>query len=292
MATVSGADVQILADLDPVPFVLDVDLLNADASVLTPTDEALSDIACQVTRASWSWGSSEWKGPLTTPDAGGAELLIADPDRKYDPGNPDAARPVQLGSPVQIRVDGAPAWTGFLSECFHDHGAGLTTLRASDAIAALAQVAYDGLTIAGTTWAVMDSILDRVGWPASLRVKYGGPAAYRTAGTDPEQGWPALVRNALAEGGLLWVDRQGRVAQSARGLISEPVESPPVIGCDGADLASLETGVDREGIRNHVQVDADDTHPTVQWSDPGSIAAYGRRTLRGKREELRLGLAP
>lgn len=292
MATVAGVDVAILADLDPVPFVLDVDHLNADGAVLTPVDDALSDVSCQVTFATWSWGATTWEGPLTLSDAGTIELVLADPTRKYDPANPDNPRPVQLGSPLGVRVDGAPAWTGAVTEVTHDHGAGLTTIRGVDAIALLSQVAYDGLSVAGTTWAVMASILDRVGWPAGLRVTYGAPAGYRTAGLDPEQGWPALIRNAQAEAGLLWVDRQGRVAQAARGLVPDAPTDPPVIGCGGADLETLETGLDRKAIRNHVLVDADDSHPTLEYTDAASIAAYGRKTLRGKRDELRLGLAP
>lgn len=292
MALVADADVAILADLEPVPFVLNVDQLDAPGAILTPADDALSDIACQVTSASWSWGAASWMGPLTLPDAGEATFVLADPTRAYDPANPAVARPVQLGSPVVVRVDGADAWTGFVTGVSHDHGAGLTTLKAHDAVAALAQVAYDGLSIAGTTYAVLADILDSVGWPSSARITYGAPAAYRTAGTDPENAWAALIRNAWAEGGLVWVDRSGRVAQASRGLAPIGSLAPPVIGCDGADLATLTTEVDRDGIRNHVQVDADDTHPTVEWVDQVSVSAYGRRTLRVAREELRLGLAP
>ena len=291
MATVKGADIAILADLDPVPFVLDVDVLDADASVLTPTDDALSDISCKVTYGTWTWGATDWAGALTMADAGTAELVIADPGRAYDPANPANVRPVQMGSPIIIRVDGADAWAGYVAEIEHDYAAGLTTLRAADAIAALAGVTYDGLTPAGTTYAVMDSILDRVGWPSHLRVKYGSPAGYRTAGTDPEMGWAAMIRNAVAEGGLLWVDRSGRIAQAPRGLEPTGALWPPVIGCGGADLENLTTATDRDGIRNHVLVE-DETLPTAEWTDPVSIAAYGRKTMRAKRSELRLGLAP
>ena len=293
MALVKGADVVILADLEPVPFILDVHELDREESVLTPEDDALGAVECEVVYASWSWGSSEWQGPLTTPDAGTCELVLADPTRKYDPGNPAVARPIQLGSPLVVQVDGARAWSGYVRAVEHDYGAGTTTLQGADALAALAQVAYDGLTPAGTTWAVLDAILDSVGWRQDLRVKHGAPAAYRTAGLDPENGWPALVRNALAEGGLLWVDRQGRVAVAARGLLEpSPSDDPPVIGCGGADLGQLTSSVERPGIRNHVLVDATDTQPTLQWTNGSSIAAYGRRTLRVKRDELRLGLAP
>lgn len=291
MANVAGADVTIQADLDPVPFVLDVDLLDADGSVLTPTADALSDIACRVVYASWRWGAAEWRGAMTTPDAGAIDIVLADPLRQYDPGNPDVARPIQLGSPILVDVDGARAWTGYVVEVSHDHAAGLTSLHGADGVAAMAGVAYPGLTPAGTTWTVMGAILDAVGWPADLRVTHGAPAAYRAAGTDPENAWAALIRNALAEGGLLWVDRLGRIAQAARGV--SPVEDlvPPVIGCDGADVGELTTMIDRDAVRNHALVEGEDV-PSLEWTDAGSIAAYGRRTLRVQRDELRLALAP
>ena len=288
----AGAEVSILADLEPVPFILDVDVLDAPESVLTPTDEALGDIACEVTFARWSWGATTWAGPMTVPEAGACELVLADPSRKYDPGNPDNPRPIQLGSPLMILVDGARAWSGYVREVTHDHGSGLTTLIGGDAIMALAQIAYDGLTPAGTTWAILGAILDSAGWAQGLRITYGAPAAYRSAGTDPENAWAALVRNALAEGGLIWCDREGRIAQAARGLLPDPSTEPPVIGCEGADLAQLVTGVDRQGVRNHVLVEKTETLPTTEYRDHVSIAAYGPRTLRVARDELRLTLAP
>jgi hypothetical protein len=229
---------------------------------------------------------------MTVPDAGACSLVVADPERLYDPGNPDNPRPIQLGSPLVITVDGAAAWTGYVREVTHDHAGGLTTLIGGDAITALAQTAYDGLTPAGTTWAILGSILDRAGWSQTLRVTYGAPAAYRSAGTDPENTWAALVRNALAEGGLIWCDRSGRIAQRARSQLPEPALEPPVIGCDGADVASLTTGVDRQGLRNHVLVEKTDTLPTTEWREPVSVAAYGPRTLRVQRDELRLALGP
>jgi hypothetical protein len=291
MTVIAGADIAILSDISDVPFILDRDLLDDPESVLTPTDDVMAPLECEVLTARWKWGAEEWLGPLTKAEAGSAEVVLRDPQGDYDPANP-AIRPITPNRPIAILVDGVRAWSGWIVTVAHERSTDETRLSCEDGIAVLARASYTGVTPAGSTFALMGKVLDAVQWPGSQRIAYGAPAGYRTAGDDPENAWEALQRGALAELGLVWIDRSGRVAYSARGWAPEVPTDAPRIGCGGADLEELESSTDRDSIRNHVLVEPDDTHTTVEWTDSTSAALYGRRTIDVKREELRLEVAP
>lgn len=291
MTVIAGADITIMSDITDVPFILDVHLLDDPESVLTPASDTIRPIECEVTSARWRWGASEWWGPLTLAEAGTARIVLADPDGTYDPANP-AIRPITPNRPVTIYVDGIAAWAGWITTAEHERSTAETVLTCEDGIAVLNRASFSGITPAGSTFALMSAVLDAVGWPPGARAPHGSPAGYRTEGTDPEHAWPALQRGALAELGIVWIDRAGRVAYSGRGWLPGAPATPPRIGCGGADLEELSSSTDRDSIRNHVLVDPDDTHVAVEWSDASSAGLYGRRTIEVKRDELRLAVAP
>ena len=154
-------------------------------------------------------------------------------------------------------------------------------------------MAYGGQLGAGTTYDNFHEVLSAVGWPMSERIVYGAPAAYRSAGGEPQQAWPALLRVARAELGTVFPDRQGRIAFRCRGIDLTAIDLLPVVGCEGADLDDVTSLVARSAIVDHVLIEPDDVFlAPAHYEDTIAVQSYGRRTLRAKRDELRLALAP
>ena len=288
---IDGAEVSILVDTARIPFILDVHLLDDPSSLLNPESAAVGEVACDVLHASWTWGAAEWRGPLTMAEAGSVKLVFHDPDRVFDTANPAGTPPVP-GSRVQVLVDGLPAFTGYVAQVTHSLASHESTLLGHDAVAMLAQQAFLGFVFSGTTFDNFNAVLSAVGFPHNRRVTYGSPAGFRTAGEEPAQAWPALMRIARAELGTVWADRADRVAFRGRGIDEPDIGVLPIIGCEGADLEDVVSLEDRAAIVDHVVVEPDDTQPQAEWADTEAIGLYGKRTLRAQRDELRLALAP
>jgi hypothetical protein len=289
---IAGAMIGILADLGTSPFLLDVHELDRDDSLLTPAEDATEDISDDVLHASWEWGASRWAGPRTMPEAGKATAVIVDPNRVYDPTNDASPAILRPGARIQITVDDEPAWTGYLSDVSHAMYLGQTTITAEDGIARAARMVYGGSLAPGSTVDQLGQLLDAVGWPAADRIVYGAPAAGRNA-TDPVSNVLAeLVRLAICEVGDVWCDRLGRIAFRCRD--GAPEQTIPVVGLGGAHLDDALGTISKDGIVNHVilepmSVDAPATPgPVREWSDPGSIARHGRRSWRGRQDDLQL----
>jgi hypothetical protein len=289
---IAGAAIAILADLGTAPFILDVHELDREDSLLTPANDATEDISDDVLTASWAWGAGKWAGPRTIPEAGQATIAVVDPERVYDPTNDLSPAVLRPGARIQITVDDEPSWTGYLADVSHAMYLGQTTLKAEDGIARAARMVYGGSLAAGTTVEQLTQLLDAVGWPAEDRIVYGSPAASRNATNPVSNVLAELVRLAICEVGDVWCDRLGRIAFRCRD--GAPEQTIPIVGLGGAHLDDAITTISKDGIVNHVLLEPlTPTPPAVagparEWTDPASMARHGRRSWRGRQDDLQL----
>ena len=49
----------VQTDLGEAPFILNRDQLNLPGSVLTPPDDAWSEVTCELLGAAWAWGATQ-----------------------------------------------------------------------------------------------------------------------------------------------------------------------------------------------------------------------------------------
>lgn len=284
MTTIRDADIVVQTDLGQVPFILDRDHLDTD--VLTPREDAWSEVTCELLGGAWGWGASAPLGPLTETEAGRMRLTFLDPDRLYDPSN--TASPyvgvLHVGLPIRVLVDGSPAWTGVLDEWSHDQGALTSLLQAIDPIGALAaRILAAGTPVpAGLSAAQAQAILNAAGWPADRRSFSGGSNANRLAQVADGSALDALARVRFAEHAGLFATRDGAIGWRGR---SQPYEPPvsAVINCGGAALGNLSSRFARGRVRNVVLVDGA-TVPRYQLAD--SATKHGPRTVRTTQADL------
>ena len=137
--TIQGALISIQVDLGDAPFILDRDYLDLELSILTPIDEALSDITCEVLSAKWQWGAPNANGILTDVTTGQAEVALADPNRELDPLNAESPVIGRIGNPARILIDGTPAFSGVVTNIAHDAGQMVSTLNLADPLSLLHQ---------------------------------------------------------------------------------------------------------------------------------------------------------
>lgn len=86
-ATIGGVSVDVLADVGlTAPFILNRDYLDIEGMCeLTPQLDAMAELTNDTISVEGVWGSGEWAGPLTQPDAGSLSIELYDPARYYDP---------------------------------------------------------------------------------------------------------------------------------------------------------------------------------------------------------------
>lgn len=282
---IAGALVSVQVDVGDSPFILDRDLLDLETSILTPADEALSDLTCQVLSGSWQWGAPAANGILTDVTTGRAEIALADPNRTLDPLNADSPIIGRIGNPARILVDGTPAFTGVITNIEHDAGEAVSTLELADTLSLLHQQSVSIGWSADTTAAQMTALLDQIGWPADKRILYGATTTSRLADDFVGTAFEAVSRLRDAELGDLWADHQGRLAFRARGYPRSDIPRL-TLGCDGVAMASLTSELRRIGLINHVIVDFEEPTADRQREDVTSVSAHRRRSYVGKESDL------
>lgn len=281
---IAGALVSVQVDVGETPFILDRDLLDLETSILTPADEAMSDLTCQVLSGQWQWGAPAANGILTDVVTGTAELAFADPNRTLDPLNAESPILGRIGNAARVLVDGTPAFTGVISNIVHEAGEGVSTLTLADHLSLLHQQSVSIAWVRTTTLAQFQALFAAIGWPADRVVLYGATTTQRLADEFVGTAFEALTRLRDAELGDLWADRQGRIAFRSRGY-PRPTTLTAVIGCDGIAMASLASELRRIGIINHVLVDMDPGADRFA-QDSVSIAAHQRRSYRSSESAL------
>jgi len=281
---IAGAVVSIQVDVGEAPFILDRDHLDLETSILTPADEAMSDLTCQVLSGRWQWGAPAANGILTDVVTGSAEIALADPNRTLDPLNGDSPIIGRIGNAARILVDGTPAFTGVITNIVHEAGEAVSTLSLSDHLSLWHQQSVSMDWDADATSAQFQALYATIGWPAEKVILYGATTTKRKADAFVGTAFDALARLRDAELGDLWADHQGRIAFRARGY-PRSTEVRAIIGCGGIAMASLASELRRVSIINHVVVDMDPGADRFA-QDASSIAAHQRRSYRGAEADL------
>lgn len=288
--TVAGAEVAVQLDLGEVPIILGRDILDATA-ILTDVEGSYSDIDPVVMGAHWTWGSNDPRGLLTDVESGRAIIDVLDPARTLDPQNASRTTILSPGAHGRVLVDGVPAFTGYLDGVDFALADGIATVLLQDAIPRLSGQTVVTTLAPGWTTTQLAAVLDAVGWPASLRVVYGSPTAYRDEDVIVMSAWAALLRIRDAELGDLWIDRAGRVAFRCRGIAPDATTAAE-LGDAATAVGDLRTTLRRVAIVNHVALDMADPTPDREWADGPSVALNGRRSVSHAADDLKLIEAP
>lgn len=204
---------------DPVRGKLDTGTLAPD---VVWTDISAYAMALPVARR----GVSRVDGPVLRYEAGRAQLVLNDSDRRFDPSNlsgPYVSGGVTQVKPlvaVRIRVTYGSTtydvWRGFAESWVANyHGPNLTTCTLSCVDAVKLLSADDRAASASTgagddTGARIDRILNSVSWPATDRIIATGNSTLQ-ATTLAGKAWPEMQAAAESEIGELYIDAAGRV---------------------------------------------------------------------------------
>jgi hypothetical protein len=231
---------------------------GADFTIELFLSGAWVDITCQTTSANWQWGAPEALGPLTECEGGTLRVSLFDPDREYDPDNPDSPLlgVLKVGLGFRVTVDGSPAWTGVLQTWAWDRASEIADLNGLDPIGQLSVRALPaGQTLApvlATSASQAQFMLDLVEWPAGKRYFPDGTSGVER-GNHYVEG-PAIdglhrIRFAelgrlfpLRNGGIGWYDRDG--------------PAPPAVSVtiDCTDLMDMWKVFGLGRVRNHVVI--------------------------------------
>jgi hypothetical protein len=185
-----------------------------------------------------------------------------DPEREYDPDNPDSPllgllRP---GLGARVTVDGQPAWTGALQSWGWDRRSKIADLNCFDPIGMLSMRTLPaGQTLEavpdGTTSALQAQyLLDLIEWPAAKRYFPDGTSGV-VRGNHFVEGpvLDSLHRIRFAELGRLFPMRDGRIGWHDRDGPTPPAPSV-TINCGGVGLTELWRVMGLGRVRNHIVV--------------------------------------
>ena len=148
---------------------------GADLTIELFLGGAWVDLTCQTTTAEWQWGAPEALGPLTECEGGTLRVSLHDPDREYDPDNPDSPLlgVLKVGLGFRVLVDGLPAWTGVLQTWAWDRSSEIADLNGLDPIGMLSlrilPERFQMEPVAATSAAQAKFILDWVQWDDAKR---------------------------------------------------------------------------------------------------------------------------
>jgi hypothetical protein len=212
--------------------------------------------------------------------AGTLSVTFNNTDRAFDPlftSSPYNGNIVPRRD-VRIKADGAEQYVGKIDDwniAYDESGQSIAQLVASDGLTFLAQqVLTAGTATAQTTGARVTAVLDMasVDWPSDKRSIATGAS---TLGTDTFSGnaLTYLQKVELSEGGLLFIDKQGRVTFKDR-LASPTTSSVTVFADDGSGIpfapAQVDFGI--EQLFNQVTV----TNPSSDTSTANNLLSQTR----------------
>jgi hypothetical protein len=188
-------------------------------------------------------------------NAGSLSVEFNNQDRAFDPlfaASPFAGNIVPRRD-VRVLADGTPAYVGKITDWnlgYDPSGQSLAELQASDALTFLAQqVLTPGTATVQASGARVNAVLDMptVEWPAGDRDIDTGASIL---GDDVFEGnvLTYLQKVELSEGGLSFIDKQGRVAFKDR-LATPTVDNVTVFADDGTGIpfapAAVEYGTEQ-----------------------------------------------
>jgi hypothetical protein len=188
-------------------------------------------------------------------NAGGLTVTFNNQDRAFDPlfaASPFAGNIVPRRD-VRVLADGTPAYVGKITDWnlgYNPSGQSLAELQASDALTFLAQqVLTPGTAVVQASGARVNAVLNMptVDWPVGDRDIDTGASIL---GDDVFEGnvLTYLQKVELSEGGLFFIDKQGRVAFRDR-LATPTVDNVTVFADDGTGIpfapAAVEYGTEQ-----------------------------------------------
>lgn len=299
-----GADTGTLLHLDdPTRGKLDVGTLG-DGTAEEPTWEELGARAtegdCQIIR-----GSTRVDSPLIVYETGTASVPLDNHDRALDPTNLNGpyVDPVNLKSRVvamrAVRI--RATWADTVYELFrgtadawnvewHDPGASVTTLTASDGFKVLSGISRGAGVAVGAgelTGARINRILDSAGWASDDRMIDAGETTVQATTLEGEV-LAELQLVAATAIGELYVDGGGRIIFRRRNaLLVDPrsATSQATFGDAGDELPYTELGIanDDATFFNEIRVTrassgAGDEPVEQVAANTGSQAVNYRRT--------------
>lgn len=185
-------------------------------------------------------GAQSLDGTFFRPDAGEASVTLNNEDRNLDPDfNPIVKPGISVVFGVDVEGIGTyTIFTGTADDWPQDDGDGTwqsVPLVCSDAVTFLANTQFDtGLGIQTTSQRVT-SILNRSGWPTSLRNIGVGRTVMPAVSQSFVTAWPALCEAAETEAGALFVDENNVVRFQGRNarIILATQKTPQAVFGDG-----------------------------------------------------------
>ena len=233
---------------------------GADITIELYLSGAWVDITCDTTTAEWQWGAPEALGPLTECEGGTLRVSLWDPDRDYDPDNPDSPLlgALKVGLGMRVTVDGSPAWTGVLQTWAWDRASSIADLNGLDPIGQLSVRALpEGQTLAPVTATTTEQVkfmLDLVEWPVAKRYfPDGGAGVIRGNHFVEGPAIDGLHRIRFAELGRLYPMRDGRIGWHTRAGPAPPAVSA-TINCGGVGLTDMWKVFGLGRLRNRVVI--------------------------------------
>lgn len=276
---------------------------GAPPSPAPPAGTMWVDLSCDVVDlATHLGGAAGDRNLLTRAEAATAEVTLIDPDRIYDPLNPDS--PYQygghsrLGPGVGLRVfvevqtgPSTVAQTLLFTGTVDTWAAPWTRHRserrvrvvASDATKILAGLDWGEQPAVGageTTGARIARILNYYGWTAPTRLDTSPITEQAT--TLAQSAWELLGRVADDEIGFIYVDPTGTFQFHARTTWATTPDPVVTVGCDPAVPAATDIVVDAEVDNNSLALTNSVTATrvggtTITARSSASITLYGER---------------
>jgi hypothetical protein len=281
--TVDGASIAVLADLaapggaERLPFILDEDQLDVAGSILTPAVDALRELTAETIGVDGTWGASDYQGPLTVPEAGTMSVELYDPDRGYDPSNPQADTPA-IGRLLQIRIDGTTIWAGRITRVQHDWMAFSTVIEAEDALAEASRQGVSVQLARTSTLYQMVALASAAGWYPGRFLVVGTTVRDRDAELFTGSLLEGLQRVGLAELGALYADTAGRLIFRTAGEPPASITPRATVGLEpGVPVTTIASSDDSRFV-NAVYIEPA-AGPTDVYRDAASVSAYGEIAL-------------
>lgn len=265
-----------------------------------PAGRLWVDVTCDVRRLETHLGGTKADGALSKTDAGTCAFTLADPDRAYDPLNPDS--PWQYAGRSRL-APGTPVWVW--AETVHETGV-LQTWRmftgtvdswqeawklrpqereaqvvASDATKTLVNLDWGEQPAVGAGDTVaqrIERILTYYGYTGSRNLDTSAITLQAT--TLAQSGWELIGRATDDELGFVWIDRLGVL--QFRNRDSWKTLSPPVleVGCPSGYDAVTDAQVTGAGrMRNAIYAGNTGGAVQVARSEP-SISLYGPQNYK------------
>lgn len=265
-----------------------------------PSGRLWVDITCDITKLETHLGGARSDGALSRAGASTCTLTLADPERIYDPLNPDS--PWQYAGRSRL-APGTPVWvwaetlassttvntwrifTGTVDSWQEDWALHpqdrVASVVASDATKTLVNLDWGEQPTQGTGDRAderIERILSHYGYQGSRNLDTAEVTLQAT--TLAQSGWELIGRATDDELGFVWFDRLGVL--QFRNRATWRVLTPPVlsVGCpDGFDAVIDADVTSSAGIRNAIYASNAGGTMQVSRSEP-SITVYGLHTYK------------